>query len=219
MLKCVIFDLDGVLVSTDEYHYLAWKKIADELGVPFDHNDNMRQRGVSRMESLEVVLQKCDRNFSESEKLELATSKNDRYKMFLEQNLDSSCILDGVIDTLEYLKTNGITIAVGSSSKNAPFILEKTNLGKYMKVVVSGLDITNSKPHPEVFLKAGNLSCCEPKECLVVEDAQAGVQSGKAAGMQVLAVGAAYDNTQADFRYHSLSDKTFSWDNIIKGFN
>ena len=154
MLKCVIFDLDGVLVSTDELHYQAWKAIAEKLEVPFSREDNMRQRGVSRMESLEVVLEKCPRTFTAGEKEALATEKNDLYRSLL-SGLSPADVLEGVRETLAMLREQGIVLAVGSSSKNAPDILERTQLGTEMQVVVSGLDITHSKPHPEVFAKAG----------------------------------------------------------------
>lgn len=212
MLKCVIFDLDGVLVSTDEYHYLAWKIIADKLDIPFNRDDNMHQRGVSRLESLEVVLRKGDRVFSDKEKVELAEEKNAEYVESLKGKLDKSCILEGVLALVKLLKAKNIKMIIGSSSKNANFILEKTELMAFMDGVVSGLDIENSKPHPEVFIKAQKMSGCEPCECLVVEDADTGVDAGLAAGMKVLAVGAAKDNKKATFALESLVD--FDFDKI-----
>lgn len=217
MLKCVIFDLDGVLVSTDELHYQAWKAIAEKLGVPFTREDNMRQRGVSRMESLEVVLEKCLRSFTQEEKLALATEKNDLYRSML-SGLSADDALPGVRDTLAMLRARGVVTAVGSSSKNTPEILRRTQLEDGMQVVVSGLDITHSKPHPEVFSKAGESAGFAPEECLVVEDAETGVQAGKAAGMRVLAVGAAKDNRQADFRFETLAEALPHWDDIFSAF-
>lgn len=217
MLKCVIFDLDGVLVSTDELHYQAWKAIAEKLGVPFTREDNMRQRGVSRMESLEVVLEKCSRSFTQEEKLALATEKNDLYRSML-SGLSADDALPGVRDTLAMLRARGVVTAVGSSSKNTPEILRRTQLEDGMQVVVSGLDITHSKPHPEVFSKAGESAGFAPEECLVVEDAETGVQAGKAAGMRVLAVGAAKDNRQADFRFETLAEALPHWDDIFSAF-
>lgn len=218
MLKCVIFDLDGVLVSTDELHYRAWKAIAQKLGVPFTREDNMRQRGVSRMESLEVVLEKCPRTFTQKEKVALATEKNDLYRAML-SDLSPADALAGVPRTLELLKKRGIVLAVGSSSKNAPEILARTGLDKHMQVVVSGLDIAHSKPHPEVFSKAGERAGFLPEECLVVEDAETGVQAGKAASMRVLAVGAAKDNQQADFRWETLEQALDHWKEIFQAFD
>lgn len=217
MLKCVIFDLDGVLVSTDELHYQAWKAIAEKLGVPFSREDNMRQRGVSRMESLEVVLEKCPRAFTGAEKEALATEKNNLYRSLL-TGLSPADALAGVHETLAMLRESGIVTAVGSSSKNTPEILERTRLKEDMQVVVSGLDITHSKPHPEVFTKAGARAGFAPEECLVVEDAETGVHAGKAAGMRVLAVGAAWDNRQADFRYETLAQALPHWEKIFAAF-
>lgn len=218
MLQCVIFDLDGVLVSTDELHYQAWRAIAEKLGVPFTREDNMRQRGVSRMESLEVVLEKCPRTFTSEEKQALATEKNDLYRSML-ADLGPGDALPGVRDTLAMLHARGIVTAVGSSSKNTPEILRRTGLEQEMQVVVSGLDITHSKPHPEVFSKAGKRAGFRPEECLVVEDAETGVQAGKAAGMRVLAVGAAQENRQADFRFPTLEDALPHWDSIFAAFD
>lgn len=218
MLKCVIFDLDGVLVSTDELHYQAWKAIADKLGVPFTREDNMRQRGVSRMESLEVVLEKCLRSFTQEEKLALAEEKNNLYRSML-SGLSADDALPGVRDTLDMLRARGIVTAVGSSSKNTPEILCRTQLEDGMQIVVSGLDITHSKPHPEVFSKAGERAGFAPHECLVVEDAATGVQAGKAAGMRVLAVGAAKDNQQADFRFETLAEALPHWESIFSAFD
>lgn len=217
MLKCVIFDLDGVLVSTDELHYQAWKAVADKLQLPFGRTDNLRQRGVSRMESLEVVLEKCSRHFSGQEKEALATEKNDLYRSML-QTLGPGDVLPGVEQTLCLLHGKGVVTAVGSSSKNTPEILDRTRLREQMQVVVSGLDITHSKPHPEVFAKAGRLAGFAPEECLVVEDAQTGVRAGKAAGMRVLAVGDAVNAPEADFRFASLRQALTGWDAIFAAF-
>lgn len=131
-MKGVIFDLDGVLVSTDELHYQAWKKLADELGITeFNREDNMRQRGVSRMASLEIVLEKGDKTYTQEEKMELADRKNGYYVEML-QKLDSGAVLPGAVETLKMLKEMGIMSAVGSASKNAPIILERTGLAAYI---------------------------------------------------------------------------------------
>lgn len=151
MIKGIIFDLDGVLVSTDELHYKAWKKLADELGITeFTKEDNEKQRGVSRMESLEVVLQKGSKTYSQEEKEALAERKNDYYKELL-QELDKTAVLPGAFDTLADLHRQGLKIAVGSVSKNTPVILEKTGLDVYIDKVSCGLDITRSKPDPRYF--------------------------------------------------------------------
>ncbi len=204
MIKAVIFDLDGVLVTTDELHFEAWKRLAEELGITdFTKDDNARQRGVSRMASLEVVLEKTDRKFSEDEKLALAEKKNGMYVKSLE-SLDRSAALDGVFDFITYLRNNGIKIAVGSASKNTPVILEKTNLADKFDAVSCGLDTQKSKPDPEVFLIAANKLGIAPAECVVIEDSDAGIEAAKSGGMYAVAVGEAERNSKADIAVSSV---------------
>lgn len=207
MIKAVIFDLDGVLVTTDELHYQAWKWLAEQEGITgFTREDNIRQRGVSRMASLEVVLEKSSKKYSDEEKKVLAEKKNDMYVKSLE-SLDKSAVLDGVFEFITYLKQRGIKLAVGSASKNTPMILEKTGLAKKFDVVSCGLDTQKSKPDPEVFLIAADRLDIPYSECLVVEDSDAGIEAAKAGGMYALAVGAAKNNPDADFRAEGLADK------------
>ncbi len=187
-IRGVIFDLDGVLVSTDEFHFQGWRRLAEEEGIPFSREDNHRQRGVSRMESLEVILEKSSRNYSDAEKEEMATRKNDYYRASLE-NLRPTDALPGAREMLEALRERGIKIAVGSSSKNTPMIMQKVDLKKYMDAVADGNDITHSKPHPEVFLLAAERLGLSPEECVVVEDAEAGVEAARRGGMGVYAIG------------------------------
>lgn len=214
MRKGVIFDLDGVLVSTDELHYQAWKKLAEELGIKgFSREDNKRQRGVSRMASLEVVLEKADRPYTEEEKLVLAERKNNYYIEYL-QTLDDSCILPGAFETLKYLREKGILTAVGSASKNAPLILEKTGLLPYLDKVSSGLDVTRSKPDPEVFLNAAGKLGLRQEECVVAEDALAGIQAAAAGGMISLAVGPLYQSLGGTFCARDLS-QVKNWEEIL----
>ncbi len=189
MIKAVIFDLDGVIVSTDDCHYEAWKRLADEEGIYFDRRINDRLRGVSRTASLEIVLERSERAYTEEEK-KLAERKNNYYKEFIKK-LTSSDILPGVMDNLEELKKNGIKIAIGSSSKNTPIILKQIGLDGYFDAVSDGNNITKSKPDPEVFLKAAEMLKIPPENCLVVEDADAGIEAGKRAGMKTLAVNGA----------------------------
>ncbi len=206
MVKAVIFDLDGVLVSTDEMHFKAWSKLAKEIGITtFTKEDNIRQRGVSRMASLEIVLEKSDKNFSEEEKIELADRKNGYYCEML-SSLTPDDVLDGALEFLKYLKKNNIKTAVGSASKNAPVILEKTGLLEHLDAISCGLDVTKSKPDPEVFLVAAKKLGIDPELCLVVEDAHAGIQAAKNGGMYALAVGAAYGDEDADFSMKSLAN-------------
>ncbi len=205
MIKAVIFDLDGVLVTTDELHFKALKRLAEELDITgFTKDDNARQRGVSRMASLEVVLEKTDRKFSDDEKLALAEKKNDMYVKSLE-SLDKSAVLDGVFDFIAYLRNNGIKTAVGSASKNTPIILEKTNLADKFDTISCGLDTQKSKPDPEVFLIAANKLGIAPSECVVIEDSDAGVEAAKAGGMYAVAVGEAEKNNQADIAVSSIA--------------
>lgn len=203
-IKAVIFDLDGVLVTTDELHFAAWKALAEELGIKgFTKADNARQRGVSRMASLEVVLEKTDRKFSDEEKAELAEKKNDMYVKSLSK-LSRADVLPGVFRFIEYIKSKGIKAAVGSASKNTPLILEKTELADKFDAVSCGLDTTRSKPDPEVFLIAAEKLGIEPKDCVVVEDSDAGVEAAKAGGMYAIAVGAAETNPKADVAVKSI---------------
>lgn len=213
-MKAVIFDLDGVLVSTDELHYKAWKRLADELGISnFNREDNVRQRGVSRMASLEVVLEKGNKEYSEVEKIELADRKNDYYKEML-KDLDDSAVLPGAFETLKMLRKNGIKTAVGSASKNAPLILERTGILPYIDKISCGLDVTKSKPDPEVFLVAAEKLELPPEDCLVVEDAAAGIEAAKKGGMKSLGVGPFHQDLGADFHSRTLATVN-EWRDIL----
>lgn len=202
-IKAVIFDLDGVIVSTDECHYKAWKQMSDEEGIYFDTQINTRLRGVSRMESLEIILEKSSKAYSLSEKEELAVRKN-RYYQELIQQLTPEDILPGVSNTLTELKGREIKIAIGSSSKNSPLILERIGLDTYFHAIVDGNQISNSKPDPEVFLLAAKKLNIPPENCLVVEDADAGVIAALAGGMKVLGIGSAASNKNASFTAKDL---------------
>lgn len=205
MIKAVIFDLDGVLVSTDEMHFRAWSRLAEEIGITtFTKEDNLRQRGVSRMASLEIVLEKSGKSFTEAEKEEFAARKNGYYCDMLEE-LTPNDVLEGALEFLQYLRGCNIKTAVGSASKNAPGILEKTGLMEYLDAVSCGLDVTKSKPDPEVFLVAAQKLGVAPEDCLVVEDAAAGIQAAKNGNMAALAVGAAYGDEMADFSMKTLA--------------
>jgi len=206
MIKTVIFDLDGVIVSTDDCHYEAWKKMALEEGIYFDKTINNRLRGVSRMESLEIVLERAIKEYSDEEKLQLAERKNGYYKEFITK-LTSADILPGAMENLEELKKNGIKIAIGSSSKNTPIILKQIGLLDYFDAVSDGNNITNSKPDPEVFLKAADMIGIPYTECMIVEDADAGVVAGKRAGMKTLSVHGAKG---ADVELQDLTESIMS---------
>lgn len=215
MIKGVIFDLDGVLVSTDEMHFKAWEKLAKRLGIAnFTKEDNKRQKGVSRLESLEVVLSKGSKIYSVEEKLGFAEEKN-RYYIELLQDLKEDAILPGVLKTLKMLKSRGLMVGIGSVSKNTPLILEKTGLVPYIDQVSCGLDITRSKPDPEVFEVAAEKLGLANEECLVVEDSAAGIIAAKAAHMRSLGVGPEYRQLKADFEAVNLQGE-IDWPAILQ---
>ncbi len=203
-IQAVIFDLDGVIVSTDEFHFRAWKQLADAEGIPFTREDNERLRGVSRMESLAIVLEKATRSYTDAEKESLATRKNEIYRNSLSA-LSPADILPGVNSMLEALRSRGVKMAIGSSSKNAGPILAAVGLAGAFDAVVDGTHISRSKPDPEVFTKAGEQLGIPPQQCLVVEDAEAGVDAALAAGMPVLAVGSACAHPGATINATDLS--------------
>ena len=203
-MKAIIFDLDGVICHTDEYHYLAWKAMADGLGVYFDREINNRLRGVSRMASLEIVLENYKGQLSPAEKEALATQKNELYKESL-KNMSPADLSEEVKTTLDTLRSRGYKLAIGSSSKNAPFILQQLGLGSYFDAISDGNNITHSKPDPEVFVKAAQMLCIPCEECLVVEDAVSGAEAGHAGGMQVACVGDASQAGAGDFNMKSFA--------------
>jgi len=203
MIKAVIFDLDGVIVSTDQYHYQAWKKMADLEGIYFDETINHRLRGVSRMASLDIILENADKHYTKEEKERLAEFKNELYKNSLDQ-LSAEEILPGVMDVLEKLKEKGIAIAIGSSSKNAKKILEKIELIDYFDAISDGTDISKSKPDPEVFLIAADKLKIKKEDCAVVEDAHSGIEAAKSANMMAFATGDAKSSQIKDANFEDL---------------
>jgi beta-phosphoglucomutase len=188
MIRGVIFDLDGVLVTTDELHYRAWQNLADEEGICFDRQINERLRGVSRMQSLEILLERAARSYSPQEKQLLADRKNAAYRQSL-QALTPADVLPGSREILAELRRRGVKTALGSVSRNTPLILERTGLAHAFDAVVDGNDIRHSKPDPEVFLLAAARLGLPPAECLVVEDAMAGIEAARRAGMSVFGIG------------------------------
>lgn len=202
----VIFDLDGVICFTDEYHYLAWKEMADDMGVYFDREINNRLRGVSRMASLEIILERYDGPaLSDEEKKALAEKKNNIYRELLGRMTPADLPVE-VKETLDALRAAGLKLAIGSSSKNAPFILERIGLDGYFDAVSDGNNITRSKPDPEVFLKAADMIGFAPAKCLVVEDAHAGVQAAVSGGFDCAALGDAKDNPKATYHLTTFAD-------------
>lgn len=167
-IKAVIFDLDGVICFTDKYHYQAWKALSDRLGIYFDETINNRLRGVSRMASLEIILEKSGRRYTEAEKAALAEEKNRTYQQLLAR-MTPGDLSDEVRDTLQALRHKGYPMAIGSSSKNTKFILERIGLSTWFDAIADGTDITHSKPNPEVFLVAASKLNISPSLCAVVE--------------------------------------------------
>ncbi len=205
-IKAVIFDLDGVICFTDEYHYLAWKEMADGMGVYFDREINNRLRGVSRMASLDIILERYSGpELSAEEKEALATKKNGIYRELLGR-MSPADLSDEVKNTLDALRGRGLKLAIGSSSKNAPFILERIGLGDYFDAISDGNNISRSKPDPEVFLKAAEFLGLESSVCLVVEDAVAGAEAGHAGGFTVACVGDAAEVGAGDFNMASFAE-------------
>lgn len=204
--QAVIFDLDGVICFTDEYHYRAWKAMADGMGIPFDRTVNNRLRGVSRMDSLEIILEKYQGPaLSDEKKAELAQQKNDIYRESLKE-MSPRDLSDEVKETLDALRALGLKLAIGSSSKNTPFILGQIGLGDYFDAVSDGNNITRSKPDPEVFVKAAEMLDIAPENCLVVEDAVSGAEAGHAGGMKVACLGDAAMNRAGDWNMQSIRE-------------
>lgn len=205
-MKAFIFDLDGVIVFTDKFHYQAWKKMADEMGIYFDETINNRLRGVSRAESLDIILERYEGSaLSQEKKAELMESKNNTYRELL-GSMTPADVTDEVRKTLAELHNKGYKLALGSSSKNAKFILEKVNLLDAFDAISDGTNITRSKPDPEVFLKAAEFLGENPADCYVVEDAYAGIDAAKSAGMVAVGIGDAAGYERADERIQSFRE-------------
>ena len=197
-IKAIIFDLDGVIVDTAVFHYQAWKKLANSMGFDLTETQNERLKGISRLESLDILLEigKTDA-ISDEEKQQLATSKNEWYRENI-LKMTPKDILPGVKNFLQELKKAHYKIAIGSSSKNAGTILERIGLENYFDAVVDGTKITRSKPDPEVFLKGARELNISPEQCLVFEDAESGIEAAKNAGMKTIGVGKPENLPKAD---------------------
>lgn len=203
--KGIIFDLDGVICFTDRFHYEAWKSMADEIGVYFDEIINNRLRGVSRMASLDIILERADRVYTQEEKVALAERKNDRYKKLLEK-MGPADLSEEVRTSLETLRSMGCLLAIGSSSKNAKFILKQLGLEGFFDAVSDGTNITRSKPDPQVFQMAAQFLNLRPEDCLVVEDAIAGIDAAKDGGFAAAGLGEAADYGRTDYPLDSFAD-------------
>ncbi|MBQ8559592.1 MAG: beta-phosphoglucomutase [Tyzzerella sp.] len=182
-----IFDLDGVIVDTAKYHYLAWKELAAELNIPFTIEDNERLKGVSRLQSFEIILEIGGRTMSDEEKEYYCTKKNNLYKTFLE-TLKKEEVLPGVRNFLEAARAAKIPTALGSASKNAAFILEKLDLMDLLDVIIDGTLVSAAKPDPEVFLKGAEALSLDPADCIVFEDSFSGIEAAHRGGMKAIGV-------------------------------
>ena len=201
----IIFDLDGVIVSTDEYHFLAWKHIADTLNIPFTKEDNNRLRGISRMDSLQIILDLGHRTLTCDEKQELSEEKNRIYLRML-NNLSPKSVAPEVVQTLLALKEKGIKIAIGSSSKNAIVILKKIGLHGIFDAISDGTNISKSKPDPEVFIKAAEMLNMKNIDLLIVEDSFAGIDAAEKGGFDSAGIGDAFSAPNATYHIKSITD-------------
>ena len=203
-----IFDLDGVIVDTAKYHFLAWKKLTDKLDIHFTEEDNERLKGVSRMASLDIILEIGHRTLDEKLKLEYATLKNKWYVDYISKMTPAE-ILPGCVDFILELRKENIRIAIGSASKNTPLILERVGIKELFDAVSDGNIISKAKPDPEVFLKAADLVGVQPADCVVFEDAVAGVQAALNAGMICIGIGSPTILTQAHYVVQGLNEMNF----------
>jgi len=188
MIKGFLFDLDGVIVDTAKYHFLAWKRLATELDINFTLEDNELLKGVSRMASLDIILGLGNLELDESKKVELATRKNDWYVEYITK-MAADEILPGALEFLKTAKNQGIKIALGSASKNAGTILDRLAITPLFDAIISGNEVSKAKPDPEVFLLGAKSLGIKPAECIVFEDAQAGVEAARNAGMRCVGIG------------------------------
>lgn len=200
-----IFDLDGVLVDTAKYHYLAWKQLADQLMISFTEEDNERLKGVSRDKSLEILLSLGVKRYSESERQRFMDQKNQEYVRYISK-MNETEILPGVVDLLNELKSQNIKIALGSASKNAEMILKNTKLMNYFDAIVDGNDVSKAKPDPEVFLLGASRIEIPADKCIVFEDAKAGIEAAKKAGMLAIGVGTKTNLPNADIIVTTLEE-------------
>ena len=203
--KAFIFDLDGVIVDTAKYHFLAWEKLANQLGINFTHEHNEELKGVSRVRSLDLILELGNITYSQEDKNKWLIQKNEDYLSYL-VDMDEREILPGVVKVLEYLKNNNQAIALGSASKNALPILQKTNIMHFFDDIVDGNDVSNAKPDPEVFLQAAQKLGIINENAIVFEDSVAGIQAANIANMTSIGIG---DSSVLHEAKYNFRDFTF----------
>ncbi len=204
-IRACIFDLDGVIVDTAKYHFLAWKRLADQLGIYFTEKDNERLKGVSRMESLEIILEIGNRKLNKSLKNKYATLKNKWYVEYISRMTPEE-ILPGSLEFVSELRNAGMRVAIGSASKNTPMILERVGIKELFDAVSDGNIVSKAKPDPEVFIKAAKMIGIEPGKCVVFEDAVAGIKAALNAGMICIGVGSARVLSEAHFVVSGLNE-------------
>ena len=205
--KAFIFDLDGVIVDTAKYHFLAWQKLAESLGINFTHEHNEQLKGVSRVRSLEIILGLGNVEATQEQKDEWLVQKNEDYLQYIHK-MDDSEILPGVMNVLEFLKANNQPIILGSASKNARPILEKVNILNYFDDIVDGNDVSNAKPDPEVFLVGAKKANQTNENAIVFEDSVAGIQAANSAGMTSIGIGEASVLNEADVVFNNFTEIT-----------
>ncbi|HQG73068.1 beta-phosphoglucomutase [Tenuifilum sp.] len=208
-IKACIFDLDGVVVDTAKYHYLAWKRLAQELGFEFTEQHNERLKGVSRMRSLEILLEVGGLSFPLDEMERMAAKKNAWYVEYIERMTPDE-ILPGAKELLEELRANGIKVSLGSASKNSPLILERIGLKNHFDAVIDGNSVTVAKPAPDIFLVAAKSLGVNPEFCVVFEDAEAGIEAAINAGMRTVGIGNPQILNRADVVVPNLKGFTYS---------
>lgn len=216
-LKAVIFDLDGVVTDSAKYHYLAWKELADELNIPFDEEYNEKLKGVSRMESLELILKNgnAENNYSAEEKARLADKKNEHYKELIKE-ITPADMLPGIENFLKEIKANNIKTALASVSKNAPFIIKQLQAEKYFDYIADAAAVPNAKPFPDIFLVGAEALEVKPENCIGVEDARTGIEAIHRAGMLAVGVGTPAEMEEADL---VLTTSALNLELIVDKFN
>jgi beta-phosphoglucomutase len=216
-LKAVVFDLDGVLTETSEYHYVAWKKLVNEMGMDFDREFNENLKGVSRMESFERILIHCgkQKEYTQEEKIKLADKKNEIYKEMI-KGITPNDLFKGIVELLEELGRRNIKIAIGSVSRNAPGIIKGLGIEKYIDYIVDVDKIKQGKPAPDIFLNASEVLMVKPEECIGVEDAEVGIEAIKAAGMFAVGVGTEDKMYGADIIF--ASPEGLNLDRILEAY-
>ncbi|MFN4896842.1 MAG: beta-phosphoglucomutase [Pseudomonadota bacterium] len=212
MLEALLFDLDGVITDTAEFHYQAWQRLADELSISFNRERNQLLRGIGRMESLDIILEKSAKVFSPAQKAELADTKNAYYKSLI-LDITPSDILPGMERLLSAAKERGIKMALASASANGPTILERLGISDMLQYVVDPSKLTKGKPDPEIFLKAAAGLGVHPSHCVGLEDAHAGIAAIKGAGMYAVGIGAHLHDAPCDWRVEETSE--ISLDEIV----